>query len=90
MSTATLELPPRPWLTERLFAEAQRALLIGDLYLVTDPAAHDLAIALGTELASLGEEVEAARGPLVLDELDAAIALTRRAARELAPLAPAG
>lgn len=90
MSTATLELPPRPWLVERLFAEAQRALLIGDLYLVADPAAHDLAIALGTELASLGEDVEAAGGPLVLDELDAAIALTQRAERDLAALAPAG
>lgn len=79
--------PPRSELAARLWNGAERALLLGDLYLATTPALYDRAIDLGTELAELAERVDVVPCPELLAVAETAL---ERAERTLAPLAPQG
>lgn len=71
----------------RLWNNAERALLLADLYLVATPALHDRAIDLGTELAELAERVDLLPCPELQAVSETAL---ERAERLLAPLAPQG
>lgn len=70
-----------------LWAEVQKAILIGDLY-AGDLEAHDFALDLGAELAEFAERLEepAADSDLILRSRAALV----RAADGLAELAPLG
>ncbi|MBL4845486.1 MAG: hypothetical protein JKY65_08175 [Planctomycetes bacterium] len=81
--------PARAQLVESLWTEANKALLVGDLYLSASPERHDSAIGLGAKLVELAERLELAPAGLApLTLLAATETALAQANRVLAPLAP--
>jgi len=86
-------LPPEKLLAEVLWSGATKALVVGDLYLQTDPSGHDAAIAIGADLAALAREVEQRAPVAVTDQAELAATVgqaIQRAEAVLCKLAPLG
>lgn len=84
----------RSLLSDMLWQCAKKALLVSELYLETDPARHDQALAVGEELAELAQTIEVHGHSGDLAEASHWANATRRAIEQaetvLAPLAPQG